>query len=151
MSELRGADVLLLDDGHCLRDQALAVCAHARTHELDFRATSLTTLAQMVAAGAGVTLLPQLAVPTESRNAALAIRPLADARAFRTLGLCWRRTSPFAATLSQVAALIREVAGQPTAARQPRRPLSYALASFPYIPMFHGGNVLRGSRLVRAS
>ena len=122
MSELRGADVLLLDDGHCLRDQALAVCAHARTHELDFRATSLTTLAQMVAAGAGVTLLPQLAVATESRNAALAIRPLADARAFRTLGLCWRRTSPFAATLSQLAALIREIAGQPTAAAvKPRR------------------------------
>ncbi len=87
MSELRGSDVLLLDDGHCLRDQALAVCAHARTHELDFRATSLSTLAQMVAAGAGVTLLPRLAVATESRHAALALRPLArparlpDARA----------------------------------------------------------------------
>jgi LysR family hydrogen peroxide-inducible transcriptional activator len=115
--------VLLLDDGHCLRDQALAVCAHARTHELDFRATSLSTLAQMVAAGAGVTLLPRLAVATESRHAALAIRPLADARAFRTLGLCWRRTSPFAATLSQVAALIRETVGQMTAAegKTPRR------------------------------
>jgi LysR family hydrogen peroxide-inducible transcriptional activator len=116
MSELRGSDVLLLDDGHCLRDQALAVCAHARTHELDFRATSLSTLAQMVAAGAGITLLPRLAVPTESRHAALAIRPLADPRAFRTLGLCWRRTSPFAATLSQIAALIREIAGEATAA-----------------------------------
>jgi LysR family hydrogen peroxide-inducible transcriptional activator len=121
MSELRGADVLLLDDGHCLRDQALAVCAHARTHELDFRATSLSTLAQMVGAGAGVTLLPQLAVATESRNAALAIRPLADGRAFRTLGLCWRRTSPFAETLSQIAVLIREIAAQPdTAKLKPR-------------------------------
>src|SRR6185312_16905948 len=60
--ELGGADVLLLDDGHCLRDQALAVCAQARTHELDFRATSLSTLTQMVGAGAGVTLLPRLAV-----------------------------------------------------------------------------------------
>jgi LysR family transcriptional regulator, hydrogen peroxide-inducible genes activator len=121
MSELRGADVLLLDDGHCLRDQALAVCAHARTHELDFRATSLSTLAQMVAAGAGVTLLPRLAVATESRHAALAIRPLADARAGRTLGLCWRRTSPFAPILSQIGAVIREIAGEaPSAQGRPR-------------------------------
>lgn len=107
MSALRGADVLLLDDGHCLRDQALAVCAHARAHELDFRATSLSTLAQMVAAGAGVTLLPRLALATETRQARLAIRPLADARAFRTLGLCWRRTSPVGPALGQVAATIR--------------------------------------------
>jgi LysR family hydrogen peroxide-inducible transcriptional activator len=119
MSELGGTDVLLLDDGHCLRDQALAVCAHARTHELDFRATSLSTLAQMVAAGAGVTLLPRLAVATESRHTALAIRPLADARAFRTLGLCWRRTSPLAPTLRQIAAAIRPIAAAEVAA--PRR------------------------------
>jgi LysR family hydrogen peroxide-inducible transcriptional activator len=110
LKELRGADLLLLDDGHCLRDQALAICAHARTHELDFRATSLSTLAQMVAAGAGVTLLPRLAVAAESRHAALAIRPLRDARAFRTLGLCWRRTSPLGATLRQIAASVRDVA-----------------------------------------
>lgn len=110
LKDLRGADLLLLDDGHCLRDQALAVCANARTHELDFRATSLSTLAQMVAAGAGVTLLPRLAVAAERRHAALAIRPLRDARAFRTLGLCWRRTSPLAETLRQLAATVREVA-----------------------------------------
>ncbi|HEY5450074.1 MAG TPA: LysR substrate-binding domain-containing protein, partial [Polyangia bacterium] len=85
LSELRGAHLLLLDDGHCLRDQALAVCAGARTEELAFRATSLPTLAQMVSAGAGVTLLPRMAVPTESRRAHLAVRPLSDERAFRTL------------------------------------------------------------------
>jgi LysR family hydrogen peroxide-inducible transcriptional activator len=110
LAELRGTDVLLLDDGHCLRDQALAVCAHARTHELDFRATSLPTLAQMVSAGAGVTLLPRLAVATERRHAALVIRPLADARAYRTIGLCWRRTSPLVPTLQEVAAAIRPLA-----------------------------------------
>jgi LysR family hydrogen peroxide-inducible transcriptional activator len=110
LAELRGTDVLLLDDGHCLRDQALAVCAHARAHELDFRATSLPTLAQMVATGAGVTLLPRLAVATESRHAALVIRPLADPRAYRTVGLCWRRTSPLVPTLRQVAAAIRPLA-----------------------------------------
>ena len=57
--ELAGADVLLLDDGHCFRDQALSFCARADARELGFRATSLSTLAQMVAGGAGVTLLPR--------------------------------------------------------------------------------------------
>jgi LysR family hydrogen peroxide-inducible transcriptional activator len=110
LGELRGTDVLLLDDGHCLRDQALAVCAQARTHELDFRATSLPTLAQMVSTGAGVTLLPRLAVATERRHAALTIRPLADARAYRTLGLCWRRTSALVPTLRRLAAAIGPLA-----------------------------------------
>jgi LysR family hydrogen peroxide-inducible transcriptional activator len=121
LAELRGTDVLLLDDGHCLRDQALAVCAHARTHELDFRATSLSTLAQMVSTGAGVTLLPRLAVATESRHAALAIRPLADGRAHRTIGLCWRPTSPLVPTLREVAAAIRPLAeAEVDAGRRPR-------------------------------
>jgi LysR family hydrogen peroxide-inducible transcriptional activator len=107
LADLRGAHMLLLDDGHCLRDQALAVCAGARTEELAFRATSLPTLAQMVSAGAGITLLPRMAVPTESRRADLVIRPLADERAFRTLALVWRPTSPFASALRQLAATIR--------------------------------------------
>jgi len=108
LSELRGAHLLLLDDGHCLRDQALAVCAGARTEELAFRATSLPTLAQMVSAGAGVTLLPRMAVPTESRRAHLAVRPLSDERAFRTLALVWRPTSPSGPALKMLAATIRE-------------------------------------------
>jgi len=108
LSELRGAHLLLLDDGHCLRDQALAVCANARTEELAFRATSLPTLAQMVSAGAGVTLLPRMAVPTESRRAHLAVRPLSDERAFRTLALVWRPTSPMGPALKTLAGTIRE-------------------------------------------
>jgi LysR family hydrogen peroxide-inducible transcriptional activator len=107
LGDLRGAHLLLLDDGHCLRDQALAVCAGARTEELAFRATSLPTLAQMVSAGAGVTLLPRLAVATESRRADLAVRPLADERAFRTLALVWRPTSPSSTALRKLAATIR--------------------------------------------
>jgi LysR family hydrogen peroxide-inducible transcriptional activator len=107
LGDLRGAPLLLLDDGHCLRDQALAVCAGARTEELAFRATSLPTLAQMVSAGAGITLLPRMAVATESRRAHLAVRPLADERAFRTLALVWRPTSPSAPALRELAATIR--------------------------------------------
>ena len=98
----------MLDDGHCLRDQALAVCARrARPRSSRFRATSLPTLAQMVSAGAGVTLLPRMAVPTESRRAHLAVRPLADERAFRTLALVWRPSSPAGPALRQLAATIR--------------------------------------------
>ena len=108
LGDLRGAPLLLLDDGHCLRDQALAVCAGARTEELAFRATSLPTLAQMVSAGAGVTLLPRLAVATENRRAHLAVRPIADERAFRTLALVWRPSSPAGPALRKLAATIRE-------------------------------------------
>jgi len=107
LADLRGAHLLLIDDGHCLRDQALAVCASARTEELAFRATSLPTLAQMVSAGAGITLLPRMAIATEGRRADLAVRPLADERAFRTLALVWRPTSPLGPALRKLAATIR--------------------------------------------
>jgi LysR family transcriptional regulator, hydrogen peroxide-inducible genes activator len=119
--ELAGARVLLLDDGHCLRDQALAVCGGAGSEELGFRATSLPTLAQMVATGAGVTLLPELAVKTESRRAPLVIRPLAEP-AFRTVGLAWRPTSPLAPALRTLVATMR--AAYPRAEAPRSRPAS---------------------------
>jgi LysR family hydrogen peroxide-inducible transcriptional activator len=102
-SELRDTDVLLLDDGHCFRDQALAVCGSAKAHELEFRATSLSTLAQMVAGGAGVTLLPSLAVPTEAKRAGLRVRPFAAPAPKRTIVLVWRRRSPVAPALRELA------------------------------------------------
>jgi LysR family hydrogen peroxide-inducible transcriptional activator len=105
---LREAPVLLLDDGHCFRDQALAVCSRARVKEGEFRATSLSTLAQMVAGGAGVTLLPQLAVATEATRIGLRTRPFAEPAPHRTIGLVWRRSSPLTPALRQVAATIRE-------------------------------------------
>ena len=107
---LDGTGVLLLDDGHCLREQALSVCAGAgaTADELGFRATSLPTLAQMVASGAGVTLLPRMAVETECRRAAVATRPLADSDAFRTIGLVWGKTSPLAPSVRRLADDIRD-------------------------------------------
>ncbi|MCC6553869.1 MAG: LysR family transcriptional regulator [Polyangiaceae bacterium] len=107
-AELDGAGVLLLDDGHCFRDQALPYCERVGASELGFRATSLPTLAQMVAGGAGVTLLPLLALPTENRNGVLAVRPFAEPAPGRTIALVWRRRSPLDAGLRQVAAVIRE-------------------------------------------
>ncbi|WP_224372497.1 LysR substrate-binding domain-containing protein [Hyalangium versicolor] len=106
-SELQGADVLLLDEGHCFREQALAFCSKARAHELEFRATSLSTLTQMIAAGAGVTLLPRLAVPTEVSRSKLQVRPLAAPVPKRTLALIWRKRSSLQTALRQVAATVR--------------------------------------------
>jgi LysR family hydrogen peroxide-inducible transcriptional activator len=106
-SELLDERVLLLDDGHCFRAQALAFCTSAKAHELEFRATSLSTLVQMVAGGAGVTLLPGLAVPTETQRAVLTIRRFAQPGPGRTIALVWRKRSPLAAALRQLAGTAR--------------------------------------------
>ena len=107
-AELRGQNVLLLDEGHCFRTQALALCSKARAHELEFRATSFPTLTQMIASGAGVTLLPKLAVATEVNRSHLRARPFADPALKRTLALIWRKRSPLAGALQQVAATVRD-------------------------------------------
>ena len=91
VEKLEGESLLLLEDGHCLRDQALAACGGARLEELGYRATSLPTLVQMVASGAGVTLLPRLAAAIEASRATVVLRPLAAPAPFRTLALVWRR------------------------------------------------------------
>lgn len=114
-SELADANVLLLEEGHCFREQALAFCSHAKVHELEFRATSLSTLAQMVAGGAGVTLLPELAVATEAKRAELAIRPFAQPAPKRTIALVWRRRSPLGPSLRQLAATARAAYGRASA------------------------------------
>jgi LysR family hydrogen peroxide-inducible transcriptional activator len=106
-ADLQGERVLLLDDGHCLRDQALEVCAKGRAEELGFRATSLSTLVQMVASGAGVTLLPRLAVEAEGGRARLRIRPFARPAPGRTLVLAWRRGAAVEPALRAVAEAIR--------------------------------------------
>jgi LysR family hydrogen peroxide-inducible transcriptional activator len=109
-SELEGERVLLLDDGHCFRDQALALCARAGAEEAAFRATSLATLVQMAAAGLGVTLLPSLALPLENRSGALHVRRFAPAAPSRTLALVWRRGAALDATLKRVGATLAAAA-----------------------------------------
>lgn len=91
--ELDGERVLLLDDGHCLREQALEVCSRAGAEEAGYRATSLATLVQMVAAGAGVTLLPALSLGVENRRESLVVRRFAKGAPGRVLALAWRRGS----------------------------------------------------------
>lgn len=108
IKELSGEHVLLLDEGHCLRDQTLAVCQRGRANELEFRATSIGTLVQMVAAGAGMTLLPKLALATEAKRSKLVIRALAAPSPHRVIGLAWRKHVPIAAALAAVAAAMHE-------------------------------------------
>jgi LysR family hydrogen peroxide-inducible transcriptional activator len=105
-SDLEDQPVLLLDDGHCFRSQALGLCARAGAKELEFRATSLATLAQMVSSGAGITLLPELAVPVENRRGQLEIRPLTP-ETHRTLALVWRPQSPFSDAFGALAKGLR--------------------------------------------
>lgn len=107
-SELEGAQVLLLDDGHCFRDQVLSVCSQANSQELEFRATSLSTLTQMVLAGAGVTLLPTIALSTENRAGRLAIRRFTAPEPGRTLALVWRRGSALEPALRAIGAAMRD-------------------------------------------
>jgi LysR family hydrogen peroxide-inducible transcriptional activator len=76
--------------------------------ELGFRATSLSTLSQMVSSGAGITLLPSIAVPMEASRSQLSIRPFSKPAPFRTLVLAWRRRSALAETLRKIAGTLRE-------------------------------------------
>jgi LysR family hydrogen peroxide-inducible transcriptional activator len=94
-ADLADQEVLLLEDGHCLRDQALAVCDTAGAREnAGFQATSLNTLSQMVANGLGVSLLPALSADVEARSApGLVVRRFAPPEPSRRIGLAWRTTS----------------------------------------------------------
>jgi LysR family hydrogen peroxide-inducible transcriptional activator len=95
IDDLNGETVLLLEDGHCLRDQALDVCSRVDVKESeDYRATSLETLRQMVAAGLGITLLPELATrgPFGSGQG-LAVKTFAKPVPSRTIGAVWRKSS----------------------------------------------------------
>lgn len=109
LAELSDVPTLLLEDGHCFREQALELCSRAGARELGFRATSLATLCQMVAGGAGVTLLPRLALEVENRRGQLAIRSFTRPAPYRTIVLAWRRRTALAETLGAVADAARAV------------------------------------------
>jgi LysR family hydrogen peroxide-inducible transcriptional activator len=110
LSALAHEHLLLLEDGHCLRDQALEVCSLAGAGEKEgFRATSLETLRQMVAAGVGITLLPMLAVkPPVPASVAIRLIGFRDPPR-RRLAMVWRRSSAMSGFLKQVATVLREL------------------------------------------
>jgi LysR family hydrogen peroxide-inducible transcriptional activator len=111
MNALSQMQLLLLEEGHCFRDQALSFCTlrNALPREgLD--GSSLSTLVQMVGAGIGVTLIPEMAVGVETRSAAVSIAPMGAPHPKRTVGMIWRKTSALSAQLELIAELVRQAA-----------------------------------------
>jgi LysR family transcriptional regulator, hydrogen peroxide-inducible genes activator len=103
--------LLLLEEGHCFRDQALSFCKLESAAPRDLLVgSSLTTLVQMVSAGMGVTLIPEMAVPVETRSASVSIARFNRPRPLRTIGMIWRKTSPLSKQLVQIAEVIRQSA-----------------------------------------
>jgi LysR family hydrogen peroxide-inducible transcriptional activator len=111
LSDLGEQHLLLLEEGHCLRDQALEVCHLAGAGEKEgFRATSLETLRQMVAAGVGVTLLPMLAVkPPVSPSENIRLVAFRDPPPSRQMALVWRKSSAMSSFLRQLATVLRDL------------------------------------------
>ena len=108
-ADLDNEEVLLLEDGHCLRDQALEVChTHRGVESKNYSATSLETLRQLVAAGLGITLMPELAVnDVKSGNGSdISYIPFVGDVPSRTLGLCWRTSSTRIDLLQELAGVI---------------------------------------------
>lgn len=107
LADLEQLPLLLLEDGHCLRGQALAFCAKAGAREADFRASSLPTLMQMVAGGMGLTLIPTLCVAMERARANLVLRPFVRPEPGRRLVLAWRGGSALAGVMAAFAGELR--------------------------------------------
>jgi LysR family transcriptional regulator, hydrogen peroxide-inducible genes activator len=109
LDDLAGESLLLLEDGHCLRDQALDVCSRIDVKENeDYRATSLETLRQMVAAGLGITLLPELATRGPfGTGHGLVVKPFAKPVPSRTIGAVWRKSSARGAAVDALCDVIR--------------------------------------------
>lgn len=114
--------VLLLTEGHCLRDQALSFCTRVGLEDVAFRATSLPTLAQMVSSGAGVTLLPRISLGAERARAQLGVRHFDVPGPARLLALAWRPSTPLAAALRAIATALARTLDALVPADEEREP-----------------------------
>jgi LysR family hydrogen peroxide-inducible transcriptional activator len=103
--------LLLLEEGHCFRDQALSFCSMQSSPREVLDASSLSTLVQMVSAGIGVTLIPEMAVAVETRSASVSVARFRNPQPSRTIGMIWRKTSPLARQLLQFSEVVRLSAG----------------------------------------
>ena len=109
--QLRQMNLLLLEEGHCFRDQALSFCSVSSPQPRDgLDGSSLSTLVQMVGAGIGVTLIPEMAVRVETRSAPVVIGRFEGAEPTRTVGMVWRKTHPLAAQMQQIAGIVKRSA-----------------------------------------
>ncbi len=105
---LRDMRLLLLEEGHCFRDQALSFCdMTAQKPKEMLEGSTLSTLVQMVGAGMGVTLIPDMAVTIETRSAPVAISRFSDPQPSRTIGMVWRRRTPLVNQIKAVADIMK--------------------------------------------
>jgi LysR family hydrogen peroxide-inducible transcriptional activator len=110
---LREMRLLLLEEGHCFRDQALSFCKTQSSPPREMLdANSLSTLVQMVSAGIGVTLIPEMAVEVETRSASVSVARFRNPQPSRTIGMVWRKTSPLARQLLQISEVVCLSAGK---------------------------------------
>jgi LysR family transcriptional regulator, hydrogen peroxide-inducible genes activator len=125
---LREMRLLLLEEGHCFRDQALSFCKMQSSLPREvLDASSLSTLVQMVSAGIGVTLIPEMAVPVETRSASVSVARFRNPQPSRTIGMIWRKTSPLARQLVEFSEVVcvsadalRKQHNAAASSRQPR-------------------------------
>jgi LysR family transcriptional regulator, hydrogen peroxide-inducible genes activator len=133
-SDIDPRQLILLEEGHCLRDQALAYCADNRRAtaghgSLGLGATSLATVVQMVASGYGVTLVPEVAVDVEVRDERVKLLRFAPPQPGRTIGLAWRHTSPRKVDFTALGQVITETLGTARQEAMPLRPARSAQAA----------------------
>lgn len=116
--ELPEMRLLLLAEGHCFRDQALSFCrSDGAPARVLMEGSSLSTLVQMVGAGVGVTLIPEMALAVETRSAHVCADRFAPPRPTRKVGVVWRKTNPLAEQYAMIGEIVRSPAGLPTARR----------------------------------
>jgi LysR family hydrogen peroxide-inducible transcriptional activator len=107
--ELANMKLLLLEEGHCLRSQTLSFCKVTSVPKNIMEGTTLTTLVQMVSAGIGVTLIPEISVPLETKSAKVSVSRFQQQKPKRTIGLVWRKSNPLTQQFNEIASLLKKL------------------------------------------
>ena len=114
--------LLLLEEGHCFRDQAIFYCTSSSTLPRNLmEGSSLSTLVQMVGAGIGVTLIPEMAVPVETRSAPVSIAHLPQPTPTRTIGMVWRKSNPLRDEFLKIAEIFQSISHTKTSKSEPKK------------------------------
>jgi len=107
--ELTNMKLLLLEEGHCLRSQTLSFCKINSVPKNNMEGTTLTTLVQMVSSGIGVTLIPEIAVPFETRSTKVSVSRFNQQKPKRTIGLVWRKSNPLTQQFNEIGSLLKNL------------------------------------------
>ena len=107
--ELTNMKLLLLEEGHCLRSQTLSFCKINSVPKNIMEGTTLTTLVQMVSSGIGVTLIPEIAVPFETRSTKVSVSRFNQQKPKRTIGLVWRKSNPLSQQFNEIGSLLKNL------------------------------------------